>query len=141
MWMGSTSEGTGDEWIELRNTTSSPINLAGWKIEDAASGAGILNITSGSIPASGFFIISNYDAANSAINITPDMVTTSLELENDDEKYVLINNLGHIVDVADDGSGAPFAGSNGTPKASMERNSTPGDGTLVGNWHTATTTV
>lgn len=143
MWMGN-STSTVDEWIELRNTTSNPINLTGWVIKGASStGGGNLTISSGTIPANGYFLISNYAETdgNSTLNITPDLVTTNVELNNSNKQYVLVNNLGYTVDVADDGSGAPLAGSNGTPKASMERNSTPGDGTLGANWHTATTSL
>ena len=143
MWMGSTlSNPTGpdDEWLELRNMTSNPIDLTGWKIEGAVTGSGSFTVTSGTISANGLFLISHFNETTSRINVTPDLVSSSLQLDNDDAQYILRNNLGSIVDIADDDSGAPLAGNSST-KASMERNSAPGDGTLVGNWHTATTTV
>lgn len=142
MWPGS-SKSTADEWIELRNTTGSSINLAGWIVRGASTGGGDLTISSGTLLTNGFFLIANYAStdANSVLNVIPDLVTTSVSLANSDAKYTLLNSLGHIVDTADDGSGAPLAGSNLTPKKAMERNTTPGNGALVGSWHTATTTV
>jgi hypothetical protein len=144
MWMGNGIPDTDDEWIELRNTTGNPINLAGWVIKGAASnGGGNLTIASGTIPANGFFLISNYAAtdSNSHLNITPDVINISVQLDNTGARYTLVNNSGKIVDVADDDDGAPLAGSNLIQKKSMERNSTPGNGALLGSWHTATTSV
>ena len=138
MWPGSTKSST-DEWIELRNTTSTSIDLSGWKITGAASGGSALTIPSGkTIAANGFFVIAHYAAtdAHSVLNITPDWVTTSIVCKNSDVQYVLSDASGTAIDRADDGSGAPLAGDN-TTKASMERNATPGDGTLASSWHTA----
>lgn len=140
MWPGS-SLSSADEWIELRNTTGSPINLAGWKIQGASStGGGVFSITSGTIPANGYFLIANFDSSNvgSVLNVTPDIVATNVELVNTNAKYTLVNGLGHIVDSADDGSGAPFEGNNAPPRASMQRINIPGDGSLESNWNTAT---
>jgi hypothetical protein len=142
MWMGNGIPNTADEWIELRNTTGSSINLTGWVIKGAGSN-GDLTIAGGTIPGNGFFLISNFAAtdSNSHLNVTPDVVNTSVQLDNTNARYTLLNNTGKITDVADDGIDAPLAGSNGTPKKSMERNSTPGNGALVGSWHTATTSI
>lgn len=144
MWMGSTASGSADEWVELRNMTGSPINLTGWKINGAIAGSGSLEISGGTIAAGGLFLISHFNATNSAINVIPDIVDSNLQLDNSGAQYMLMNNSGYIVDTADDGSGAPLKGSNPpspTPKASMERNSMPGDGTLGSSWHTATTSA
>jgi len=39
MWMGST-KGASDEWIELRNTTDSSIDISGWQITKWAPAGG-----------------------------------------------------------------------------------------------------
>lgn len=140
MWMGSASAST-DEWLELRNTTSNPIDLSGWKLEGAATGSTVIAILSGSIPANGFFIISNFEASSSILNVPSDFVTTTIQLDNTGLQITLRNPSNTLIDRADDGAGAPFKGDNGSIKKSMERNATPGDGTVSTNWHTATTQV
>lgn len=141
MWMGS-SASTADEWIELRNLTNGPIDLTSWVITGAATGGGDLNIPSGTLPASGFFLISNYDKAdsNSVLDVDSDWVTTEISLPNSNAQYVLKDSQGNVIDTADDGAGTPLAG-NSTNKYSMERNFDPGDGTLASNWHTAVASI
>jgi hypothetical protein len=140
MWMGS-SASIADEWVELRNTTSNSIDMTGWILEGAASTA--ITIPSGIIPANGFFLISNYSetSSSSILNVSSDLVTTAIQLDNTGLQISLKNPSNSIIDTADDGSGVPFAGSNGTPKKSMERNSVPGNGTQASNWHTASSQV
>ncbi|MBI2031177.1 MAG: lamin tail domain-containing protein [Candidatus Levybacteria bacterium] len=136
-WVGSDLTGqTGqdDEWLELRNTTSNSINLAGWKITGAVIGDGDLNISSGIIPANGFFLISNFNETTSRINIAPDLVTTAIQLDNANAQYILKDSGNNIIDTADDDSGVALAGTNGPPKRSMERKTPAGDGTQGANW-------
>jgi hypothetical protein len=137
MWMGSTASDD-DEWIELRNMTGNPINIGDWTIEKAATSGGTLTIPSGTIPANGFFLIANYNEndSNSALNVSPNWDTTSVELLNSNNgELVLKNGADLIVDKAKDGSAWP-AGNNGTEKQSMERENIPGDGTILASWHT-----
>lgn len=137
MWTGSTAS-TADEWIELRNMTASPINLANWKITNAKGQGVDFTITAGTIPANGYFLISSRAEtdANSKLNVTPDIVDASITLLNTDIQYVLKNSVNTTIDTADDGAGPPLAGDNAN-KYSMERNATPGNGALAGSWHTA----
>ncbi|MBU4016802.1 lamin tail domain-containing protein [Patescibacteria group bacterium] len=139
-WAGSTASGSADEWMELKNTTPNDINLAGWSIKGAISGSGSFPL-SGTIPGNGLFLISHYNETNSAISITPDLVDSNLQLDNENAQYILKDNSGNTIDTADDDIGVPLAGSNNILKASMERNSILGDGTLGINWHTATSSV
>jgi hypothetical protein len=136
MWMGS-SASTADEWIELRNTTGTSLNISGWTIE----GASATPITlSGSIPANGFYLIANFTAnsVSSILNVTPEIVNASVSIPNENLQVTLRDISTNLIDRADDGSGVPFAGLNtATDDKSMERNSTPGDGTVSGSWHTA----
>lgn len=146
MWMGS-STNTDDEWIELRNMTGNPIDLSNWQITSLVGTSNtetlMLTIPSGkTISANGYFLISHFNKDTSVINVEPDLVDTHVVLRNSDLQIKLYKgiwtNLANLIDTADDGSGSPLAGNN-TTKKSMERNDSPGNGTNVSNWHTATT--
>ncbi len=134
MWMGSASAST-DEWVELRNTTSNTIDISGWVVENLGDGspAHITIPASSTIPANGFYLISNNLKASSFIDIDPDLQTTNVGLLNEGEQLILKNNLTTTIDTANLPPGW-LKGVNGTPNRSMERKSTPGDGTLVANW-------
>jgi hypothetical protein len=130
MWMGS-SGNEYDEWIELRNTTGNPVNLNDWKIDGAGSGSDSITL-SGTIPASGYFLISHYDSSHSAINnaISVDLVVPGISLKNDGEQLTLKSAIGVIIDQTP--SGAWAAGEHTPPiEKSMERNDNPSTG-----WHT-----
>jgi len=135
MWMGSTLA-SGDEWIELRNTTGNSVDLTGWKIDGAGSGSDPI-ILAGNIPANGYFLITNLAASASAINdsISPDQISGAMYLDQGGEQLMLRDTSNSIIDQTPTGAWA--AGENGTAdKKSMERNDTPKDGTDGGNWHT-----
>ncbi len=136
MWPGSASS-SADEWIELRNTTNSPIDLSGWKIEGSTN----LTISSGTIPANGYFLIANFSEtdSNSILDVTPEVTSTAVGLNNENLQIILKDASDVIIDQADDGAGSPLAGSNTSPRKSMERNLVPGDGSIQSNWHTAST--
>ena len=153
MWMGSSAK-SDDEWIELRNTADSTVVLSGWLITKFSGGNKIemLTIPEGkSILPYGVFLISNYDSSSSdsKLNVEPDLVNSEVSLANTAlqlKLYMIDGTDTTLVDVADDGTGSPLAGSNDSPKASMIRNysSDPDsfpkadDGTLPGSWDTAT---
>lgn len=138
MWMGSTGE-TNDEWIELRNMTDQDIEIGKWTIENAKSGNGTYMIpNNNTIPAHGYFLISNYPAtsANSNLSAVPDIHSAGLNFKNDsgNGNLVLKDEDENVIDEAK-GDSWP-AGENGDKKKSMERNADPGDGALAGSWHT-----
>ncbi|MCX6806658.1 MAG: lamin tail domain-containing protein [Candidatus Berkelbacteria bacterium] len=154
MWMGS-SVSEYDEWIELKNTTSSAIDLSNWQLTKKSGGSEVLmlSIDSGVIPANGsngYFLISEYDAAHSALGVDPNYIVGPGDTNNVD--FALANSSLQIklydgqwndgrtpINVADDGSGVPLAGeyASSSKWKSMERNLIPGDGMLASNWHTA----
>lgn len=155
MWMGS-SKGASDEWIELKNTTGSTIDMGGWQLTKwVTSGTDreelMITIPEGSsIPAGGFFLIAQFPsgAPGSALNVEPEVITTSVVLSNTALQIRLfVSNWdggGTLIDTAGDKS-APLKGElkTSSPKKfySMERNDAFGDGTIASNWHTATTSV
>lgn len=150
MWMGS-SASSKDEWIELKNITSQDIDISGWQLTKKSAGQEklMLEIPEGTtIKAGAYFLISRYDPENeeekenTILDVIPDLINSSLSLVNSNLQIKLydgaVENGANLIDVADDGLGTPLAGRNGSPKASMERNEDPSDGTKQENWHTAT---
>lgn len=131
MWMGSKSN-SDDEWIELKNTTDSDINLENWKINGAGSGSDAITLF-GIIPANDYFLISHYNSSSSAINdtISVNLVVPSISLNNSGEQLTLLTSSGTTIDQTPTGAWA--AGNHGGDKQSMERNDTPSTG-----WHTCT---
>lgn len=141
MWPGS-SASSADEWIELKNTTSSPIDLTNWVVEKLGnSGSPNITIPSSTIGANDYFLIANYleTDSHSVLNVHPDFQTASISLDNAGEQLVLKNNLGVIIDTAN-GNSAWFNGVNGNnivPDKSMARKDPPNDGTNASNWFTS----
>lgn len=148
LWMGS-SVSSADEWIELRNISDVSVDISGWSMTKKSNGSEVLMVTlpAGSqIAPNGYFVISNYPntSVNSTIAIVPQLVSTDVALNNTALQIRLYDASHNLVDIADDGSGNPLAGSYDSAKkiyASMERNPIPGDGTLAASWHTASHSV
>ncbi len=140
LWMGS-SQSSSDEWIELRNTSSEPIDLSGWSLTKLSGGNTVtmLTIPSGTIALNGYFLIARNPADNSRLAAVPDLVSSSLSLVNSKLQIALRDGAGTLIDTADDGSGSPLAGSytSGSVWKSMERNPLGADGTVKEGWHTA----
>ena len=139
MWMGSSTSDV-DEWLELRNTTASPIILKNWVIENAGdSSTPNLVIPGGTIPAGGFFLIANFDATPSALlnTISIDLVTTAISLNNSGEQLTLKDAIGNTIDQTPAGAWAAGVNEGGSGlNQSMERNDDPDTG-----WHTCLDTA
>ena len=152
MWGGSTASNT-DEWIELRNASTSPIDLNGWTIQDvnntitgATSSLTISTSTGAStttIPASGYFLISNATSGFSSIlnSVTVQMATDTINLLDSyllNGAIVLKDNLGIIIDETPASSTTAWpAGAIGVATSSMARDWTVGTGTSTTDWHSA----
>lgn len=140
-WSGS-SLSTADEWIELKNTTDIDIDLSGWQLTtNTGTEELMLTIPSGTIPANGYFLISNYDATHtsSVLDIAPDLTSTSVNLSNTALQIKLYRDNftnNNLIDTAGDGS-TPLAGDNMNPKATMSRIDYATDGTKTNDWYTS----
>lgn len=153
-WAGS-SIGTSDEWIELRNTTNHSINISNWQLTKwltNPSGHEALMLTipaTQTIAAGGLYLIADKSPGNgSALTVTPDDIDSSVALDNSNLQIKLYsgtwNSGGLLLDTAGN-KNTPLAGEhskgNNPTFFSMERNAIPGDGSIAGSWHTATTSV
>jgi len=154
MWMGSAGN-TADEWLEIRNMTDSPVNLSGWQLTKKLTTDGtealMFTFSAGTtISANGFLLISEFDKANSGINVDPDLTAGTgsdnngdFALANDNLQIKLYDSdfsTGVLIDTADDGNGVPMAGLDSLDGSavyySMERNAIPGNGVDASSWHT-----
>ncbi len=127
MWSGSNAS-SADEWIELYNRSTAPVDLSGWTITrgDGDEEEVMVLITSAVLQPGGVFLIANYDAddARSNLSSTPDLVDAAVSLPNSRLRLRLYDadpSSGRLIDEADDGSGAPLAGSGGDIKSAMVR--------------------
>ena len=156
MWMGSVSvvdpypAKSSDEWIELKNTTSSEVDLSSCYLTRTVSGVEelMLGFPEGdSLAADGLYLISNYDEANSNISIEPDLVDADVSLSNSALQINLYcggdawdDGISIFIDGAGD-DGTPLSGDNGDIKKSMARKDISGDGSLAENWCVSLTAV
>lgn len=144
MWMGS-SVSTADEWIELRNMTDHDIDLTGFKIKkfNGTSYDDMLTIPAGTINAHGYFLIANYTpgSANSQLKntVVADLVTTAVDLSNTNLQIELTDAVNNVSDYAwnyDNPLTEGFYELANKKYYSMERISTPADGTNALSWYT-----
>jgi len=126
-WMGTLTSAN-DEWIELYDNTSSPIDLSGWtlKAEDDSPSIAL----KGTIPALGYFLLERTDDETVA-EVKADQIYTGA-LENTGEKLELRDNNNFLVDIIDCSSGW-FGGDNAT-KQTMERKNLKTNGSIAENW-------
>ncbi len=136
MWMGS-SVSTADEWIELKNTTNNDItSLAGCALFKK-NGTTIADLSSYSITAKSYLVISKKNRVESKIDIDTNATLAYQALSNTALQIKL--TCGELlIDIAGD-EGTPLKGANGNIKSSMSRKLSAGDGTLPENWCTAIT--
>ncbi len=144
MWSGSTAS-TADEWIELYNTSAAAIDLAGWTLtyrsgdEDKV----MFVLDAAAIPAGQAFLIANYaaDHKSSLLAVEPQRVDAAVSLPNTKLFLQLYDGDpqagGQLIDVADDGRGAPFAG-DAASKSAMVRIAFDQPGDQPESWATAT---
>ncbi|PJZ69568.1 hypothetical protein CH373_08605 [Leptospira perolatii] len=130
-----------DEFIELKNITNQRIDLSGWAIKGASTSGKPMVLPSGTyIDGNSYLVLMSYAPSESAWQPTKYKVANNLSVSND-ELYLVLEDINRTsIDVAGKKGTNPesFAGSNGTPKKSMSRNSQPGDGSQSASWFSAT---
>lgn len=112
--------------------------MTNWVVDSLGLGGPNANvtITSGTIQPNSYFLIARKNTGDSKRNVAEDFLVT-VSLENGGEQLLLKNSSSVVIDTAN-GTGAWFFGTSASPKKSMERNDTPGDGTVSTSWHSAT---
>ena len=127
-WAG-TSASSSDEWIELLNMGSTPIDLTGWTLTDD----GDINIRlAGVIAPRSYFLLERTDETTIA-DIDADLIYTG-NLSNSGETLRLLDPSGALIDSANLRGGGWPAGE-AASRASMERR---GGDDQPGNWATFT---
>src|SRR3989338_7652206 len=131
-WMG-TSVSANNEWLELYNTGSSSVNLAGWVLK-ATSGTPTITL-SGTIPANGFYLLERTND-DTVLGITADNIYTGA-LSNSGAIMVLNNASGAEIDRVDGSNNWQIGGSqtigDNTTKQTAQR-------TSGGSWITSSPT-
>jgi hypothetical protein len=130
-WMGTLASST-DEWLELYNPGSLPLNVNGWKLV-SSDGSPTISLT-GTIPAGGYLLLERTDneTVNSLVVATEQIY--SGELGNDGESLFLYDAGSHLVDTAN-GNGGPWPAGDATLRCSMQRKPGLSDSDLA--WETA----
>ena len=134
-WAGTIAD-SNDEWIELYNPGSTPINVTGWVLRGVDGSPNI--VLNGTINPNQYFLLERTD--DTAVdNITADQTyTTNNALENSDEILRLCDTSNRLIDTANLNGGNWPAGNN-TTKGTMERRENMPDSDLA--WITNTGVV
>ncbi len=140
-WMGTTYS-TSEEWIELYNTTGSPIDISGWSIYGADTGQ-VINFAAAdgwaetTIAAGGYLLYCNSSTVF-ASGASEDIWDATIGMDNTNPGQVRLydgaNGSGNLIDVANQLSGDWFAGEAGV--GTMERIDPYFYGTVSTNWMT-----
>ncbi len=123
-WAGSEAS-SADEWIELWNQSSTPFPLHTFRLRGVGGGADIFFSPTDIIEPQSAFLIANYHASDtkSTLAFEAQIVTTTLSINNEDSKILLLDANGNTVDEAAWGRLAP-GGTTGSPRRSMLRTNT-----------------
>jgi hypothetical protein len=130
-WMGTTISAN-DEWLELHNTSASPVSLEGWRIATLDGGLNYTIATTTcanvTVPANGYFLLERTDDTTLP-EVTADCVYVG-SLGNTGEVLSLIDSADTTINTID--ASAEWPAGNSTTKETMQTNGT--------NWVTATGT-
>lgn len=127
-WAG-TYASANDEWIELHNPGTTPIDLAGWVLSD---GSDLRVALAGTIAAHGYFLLERTDD-ETVLGVHADQIYSG-GLRNDGETLTLKEPSGTMIDSANLAGGSWPGGNQGTHRT-MERR---GGDDRRGNWGTFT---
>lgn len=117
-WAGTASGLADDEWIELYNPGSTPIDITDWVLK-SSDGSPAPIILDGVIPAGGYFLLER-DDDTVVSDIAADQIYTGSALSNNGEILSLIDLSNKVIDTANGNGGSWPRGSSST-YGTMER--------------------
>lgn len=126
-WAG-TAASSNDEWLELYNSSSTPITLTGWTLSD---GDNLTVVLSGVITAEGFFLLERSDD-NTVSDLPADQIYVG-SLNNSGEILTLRNAQNELIDSANSDGGGWNGGTTSPNFATMERLD-PAGADVPANW-------
>ncbi len=126
-WMG-TEVSANDEWIELKNTSSSSVDVSGWVLE-AQDGSPKIELE-GNIEGNGYFLLERVDD-KTVPNVAADKIYSGA-LSNSGEILILKNSIGVEVDRVDGSNSWEAAFGDNETKQTAQR--------VSGGWISATST-
>ncbi len=132
-WAGTSASAT-DEWIELYNTESGPIDISSWQLVSGDDSPDITFSEGTVIQANSYFLIERTD--DSTVNdITADLAVSFGQggLNNTGEMIRLFDSSGTVVDVVG-GAGEAWYFGDSNSKNSMERIDPVKIGNSASNW-------
>ncbi|MCR4279393.1 MAG: lamin tail domain-containing protein, partial [Candidatus Zambryskibacteria bacterium] len=132
-WAGTKAQST-DEWLELFNTTSSSVDLTGWKITSSDSEGPEITL-SGTVAASGFYLIERTD--DQATTAVAQLIASfGNGLSNTACETLYLYNAENVVidETACTSDGAWPAGIASPDYISMERIVSTSAGSNASNW-------
>lgn len=130
---------TGDnQYIELRNLWVSAVSISGWVIENAWwNGVNITIPSWTTIAWSWYYLIAKVAKASSILNIDPDLIDSSLNLNPNSQNNLVLKDWSITYDTV---KSNPWPYWSGSIEVSMERNQYPWNWTLAASWYDAAVT-
>lgn len=126
-----------DDFLELANTSSSPVDISGWSF---SAGVTAVMPAGTSIPAGGYFVLSPSATAFQALHgFAPDGIYTG-KLSNSGEAVTLVDATGVVVDTVTYADLAPWPSTPDGTGPSLELRGLMFDNTLPDNWGPSTVT-
>ncbi len=143
-WFGNDASSS-DEWIELRNVSGATLDLSGWTIDGAGSGAGAVTIASGTtLAAGGYLLIADRQGPDvdgsrtSLTGVSNVQIATGIALSNTSDPLTLRDIDGTLIDQTPAGTWP--AGDSGLQYSMERRDDITGggytDGSVAGAWYT-----
>ncbi|HEY4474793.1 MAG TPA: lamin tail domain-containing protein [Candidatus Paceibacterota bacterium] len=132
-WAGTSASAT-DEWIELYNTETTPIDISSWQLVSSNDSPDIIFSEGTIIQANSYFLIERTDD-NTVSDITADLAVGFGQggLNNSGEMVRLFDSAGTVVDIVG-GIGEAWYFGDSTSKNSMERIDPMKLGNIASNW-------
>ncbi len=112
-WAGTASDKTSHEWIELKNISTSSLNLGGWHLINKSGALKVDFDEDDSIIAGGYFLLERTDD-DAVLGITADKMFVNA-IKNSDESLKLFDNDCLIADEFRTGDGKDWLAGNSAP--------------------------